>query len=207
MAAVSTSAGGGGNPFGTIPQPIAMPSSLWQQVVGAVPGAGNLAGPVANAIGTEVSGQLNSNTVKQLEDKAAAYGVNSGMPGMTPGSLALNNLMASMGMTSEGLTQRGIGDYSNFLGTLAGTMTNPATTADVGEWNSIVQSAPDPAAAAGYQLSLLNRYAQMMGGPAGGTGSFAPTTNGPWWASNPLLALGPGTTESGPNTYHTPAPA
>jgi hypothetical protein len=193
------------NAYGTTPQPIAMPTSLYSQVVGVNPALGGLAAPAANAIGSELSGSLSQGTQNLLQDKAAAFGVNSGMPGLQPGSLALNNLLAQMGTSSEALTQQGIGNYGSILGTTANTQLDPALQADVGEWNSIIRSAPDPQAAALTQENLFSQYLRSLQQPQGGGstgGGFAPpgSTN----YNNILSALGPGTHPVGANTFETP---
>ena len=203
------SSGKYGNAFGSIPQPIQMPGSTYSQVASIVPGIGGLSNQTAGTISQQETGALSPSTVSMLENKAADYGVMSGMPGMTPGSLALNNLMATMGMTSEGIQQQGVSNYGNFLGSLASTQLDPALQADVGEWNSIVRSAPDPRSAAMFQLGLLGQYMSMMNpaGPTGGGGNLSPESNGPWGLNSIAANLGPGTWTSGAGVYHTPAGA
>jgi hypothetical protein len=199
-----------GNPFGTKPQPIAMPGSLYSSALSSVPSLGPLGAQTGSTIATELSGQLSPSTVRMLTDKAASYGVSSGMPGMTPGSLALNNLMASMGLTSEALQEKGVANYGNFLGAVGQLQLDPALQTDVGEWNSIVKSAPDPAAAAQYQTGLFDKYLAALKTPAGGTGSFAGSGSElPWYyqGSNFGASMGPGTWMTAPGLYHTPAPA
>lgn len=204
---IFSSGGGYGNAFGSIPQPIQMPGSVYSEVAGVVPGIGDLSNKTAGIISQQETGQLSPSTISMLENKAADYGVTSGMPGMTPGSLALNNLMASMGMTSEQLQQQGVSNYGNFLGSLASTQLDPALSADVSEWNSIVKSAPDPRSAAMFQMGLLNQYMKMLNPAGGSMAGGGAAESGPWWASNPLMALGPGTWSSSPGVFHTPAPA
>jgi hypothetical protein len=190
---------GGSSAYGTAPQPIGMPSSLYSQVLGANPTLGALGTPAANAISSEISGTLSPGTQDLLQNKAAAFGVNSGMPGLRPGSLALNNLLGQMGTSSEALSQAGIGSYGSILGTTANTMLDPSLTADVSEWNSVAQSAPDPQAAALRQQQLFQQYLQQMQGPQ--TGGAPPgSTN----YQNILNALGPGTHPTGANTFTTP---
>lgn len=178
-----------------------MPPSLYAEVLGANPKLGALGGTVATDIGSELSGTLSPGTQNLLQDKAAAFGVNSGMPGLQPGSLALNNLLAQMGTTSENLTQAGIGGYGSILGTTANTQLDPALNADVSEWNSVASSAPNPQAAAQLQQSLFEQYLQQLEGPgAGGIGAPPGST-----AYNDILSgLGPGTRPVGANTFETP---
>lgn len=188
-----------GDPYGTKPQPIGMPSSTYAQVLGVNPTLGALGAPAASAIGSEIAGTLSPGTVNQLTDKAAAYGVNIGMPGLQPGSLALNNLLSQMGTSSEALSQAGIGAYGNILGTTANTQLDPALQSDVSEWNSVVRSAPDPAAAAQLQQNEFQQYLQMLEGPQ--TGGAPPGSTNYF---NILSGLGPGTRPSGANTFTTP---
>ena len=195
------------NPFGSIPQQIAMPGSLYSEAMGANPTLGPLGAQTSGAIGSQLSGNLSPGTIRMLTDKAADYGVSSGMPGMTPGSLALNNLMNNMGITSESLTQQGIGNYGNLLQTTANTQLDPSLNADVSEWNSVMKAAPNPADAANYQMSLLDKYLAAFKTPMGGFGAFAGGAGGggPWWAGSGLAgSLGPGTQRTGPNTFSTP---
>lgn len=192
--------GGGGTAYGTRPNPIAMPSSTYAEVLGVNPTLGALASPVGSAIGNQVAGTLSPGTINQLTNKAAAYGVNIGMPGLQPGSLALNNLLAQEGTTSEALSNTGIGNYGNILGTTAGTQLDPALNADVSEWNSVVNSAPNPQAAAQLQEQQFQQYLQMMEGP-GGEGLGAPPGSTAYY--NILQGLGTGTHPQG-STLVTP---
>ena len=144
--------GGGGGPYGSVPAPISV-TSPYQQTAGLVPGLPNLTGGAASVVGSELSGNLSPGTVNMLGTAAAERGVGSGMPGS---GLSQNDFLNSVGISSEQLTQQGVGNYLQLLTGLGSQQINPATQVQVGEYNSTMGAAPDPAAASTMLENLLN---------------------------------------------------
>ena len=164
---------GGSGAYGAVPGVIGVPPSQYNQLQGLLPGLSGLTGAASGVIGSELGGVLSPGTQNLLQDKAASYGVNSGMPWTTPGNtLPFQNLMNSTGMTSEGLSQQGLGSYMNFATGLGSLQNNPNLSFEVASQNALDASAPNPAEAAQMQLSDFEQYMQQMNSPAGGNVSF-----------------------------------
>jgi hypothetical protein len=153
----------GNGAYGAVPGPISIPSNIFQQVNAAVPGAAGNANQASSVIGNQLSGNL-------LQDKSAAYGVNIGQPGGTPGnSLSLQNFLDSIGLTSENLANQGVGNYLSFLSGVGATQTSPNLAVDVATQNAVDAAAPNPTAAAAQEQSLFDKYLAKLQNPAGGT--------------------------------------
>lgn len=143
---------GGGSPYGSVPAPIGV-TSPYQQTASLVPGLPNLTSGASGVIGSELSGNLSPGTMQMLGTAAAERGVASGMPGS---GLSTNDFLESVGISSEQLTQQGVGNYLQLLTGMGSQQINPATQVQVGEYNSTMGAAPDPAAASTMLESLLN---------------------------------------------------
>lgn len=185
-----------------------------QGAYGAVPGAisnpnpfGNLAALYPNLSGTnatvsknimdELNGQLSQSTIDNIRNHAASFGVSSGMPGS---QFQGNQGLATLGLTTEKLQGQGLNDYLGAITGINKTQTlDPALQTEIATQNSVWNSAPDPAAAAKQQQSLFDEYLKKTMSPAGGTNTK------PWWENSFASTLGPGTVQTGPGTYHTPA--
>lgn len=164
----------------------------------------NLSGTNAQASGNilnELEGNLSPSTIANIRNHAASFGVSSGMPGSDfQGYQGLTNL----GLTTEKLQGQGLHDYLDAITGISKTQTvDPALQTEIATQNSVWNAAPDPAAAAKEQQNLFDQYLKKTMSPAGGTGG----SNMPWWAHGDALlgSLGPGTVNTGPGTYHTPA--
>lgn len=175
---------GGGVPNGAIPNG----ANIFGTRVPAIP---NVTGPTLNqsypnlsgtnsqlssALSSELTGQLSPATLAAIQDAAASYGVSSGMPGS---GLAINRGPRDIGLATEDLIHRGIGDYASTIPAVSATQTvNPSQAAqlntEINATNAVNASAPDPTAANSYAMQLFNRYLQSQSGPAGGSGQ-------PWY--------------------------
>lgn len=181
------SSSGGRNAFGGVPGSIGVPANPYQQVAGVAPGLPKLTDTVAGNIQSAAEGQLSTGTLNLLQDKAAQFGVTSGMPGLS--GLSLQNLMQNIGLTSEALTQQGTKDYLSFLTGVGSTQTDPNLAAGIADRNATMAAAPDPRLAAEHQLGLLDRYLSRFASgssPAGGgdyTRSNIPN-DGRWYTSD-----------------------
>lgn len=174
---------GGSGAFGAVPGAIGLPNSQYDQTAGVVKNLPGLTNGSANDIASELGGQLSPGTLNLLQNRAAAFGVNSGMPGGVPGNtLSTQNLLDNIGTTSENLASKGVSDYNSFLPTVGSQMLAPSLQADIADRNATLKAAPNPTQAASYAQSLFNQYLQKMGGPAGGTG--APNNGKAWWKTS-----------------------
>ena len=166
--------GGGAGPYGMVPGQIGAPPSIYSQVGQVAPGLPGLTAGSAGNIASEIAGTLSPGTTNLIQNKAAAFGVNAGTPGGTPGNtLPLENLLDNTGMTSESLSSQGNANYLNFLGGVGQTQLAPSLLTDIASNNAINASAPNPAAAAQKQQQLLQQYLYMLNNankPAGPTG-------------------------------------
>lgn len=168
-----TGTAGGGNPYGTVPSQVAMPRSVYSQIGDIAPALPKLTDTTTGVIQSELEGKLSPGTQNFLQQKAAEFGVGMGMPGMAPGSFNASNLVHSLGLTSEALSQQGVHDFGSFLGEVGQTQLNPQLEYEQALQNSIFAAAPDPAAAANKQLEILKEM-YGRGSSAGGTGDYYP---------------------------------
>lgn len=190
----------GQGPFGAVPGSVGLPSPF-ADLSAIYPNLGATNQAASSALMDRLKGQLSPDTLTQIQNMAAALGVKSGMPGFPAGSLNTNNLLATVGRTSQDLQQQGLQDYSSLIPTISQTQTvNPALQAQIAESNAIMAAAPNPQASASYAQSLFDKYLQELSGPAGGTG-----------VSRGAIPLGPSTTHTfnglpGPSgmNYNTP---
>lgn len=200
------------NPITISGNTINNPADVFGTRVGSIPnvnGPGlnsaypNLSGTnaqLSSALSSELTGQLSPATMAAIQDAAASYGVSSGMPGS---QLVQNRYPRDIGLASEDLIHRGIGDYAGVIPAVSSTQTvNPYQQAslntEINATNAVNRSAPDPAAAASYAQQLFDRYLRSQSGPAGGTGS----SGVPWYqqAAN-TTGMGWGPLQP---TIHTP---
>lgn len=163
--------GYGGGAYGGIPGPIGVPPNIYAQTAGVVPNLDKLSAGAGAVAGSELAGVLSPETIRNIQDQGAAWGIGAGMPGFTPGSLVQNRSLRNLGLQTEALQHQGIGDFLSTLTGIGGTMTNPALAAEIANRNSIFAAAPNPAAAAAeLERQWLNRFNLTRG-----SGSTAPT--------------------------------
>ena len=161
----------GQGPYGMVPGTTAIPPSTWEQATKAIPALANT-GQLTGNIMSELAGDINPQALKNMQDAAAAYGVQSGMPGSNamPGSLIYNKNLRNIGLDTLAVQRQGLQDYLSLLG-LAGSQQTPQSLAtDIAQRNAVLKSAPDPAAAAVQQQNDYWRALAATRGPAGGTG-------------------------------------
>jgi len=169
----------------------ASPSDIYGSRVGPIPGVNgpslnsvypNLSGTNSAASGalmSELTGHLSPQTLAAINDAAASFGVSSGMPGS---GLAMNRYPRDVGLATEDLIHRGIGDYASLVPSVSATQTvSPAQSAslntEINATNAVNAAAPNPASAGTYAQQLFDRYLGQMSRPSGGTGSTMP-----WYA-------------------------
>lgn len=169
---------GGAGAYGGVPGAIGAPPSIYSQVGQVVPGLPGLTSGSAENIASEIAGTLSPGTTNLIQNKAAAFGVNAGTPGGTPGNtLPLENILDNTGLTSEELSSKGNADYLNFLGGVGNTQLQPQLLTDIASNNALMASAPNPTAAANKQFQDMWEAYYMTNhpaNPAGGTGGPPP---------------------------------
>lgn len=188
---------GGDGAFGLVPGPVGMPDPLGD-LAAAYPNLRNTNSAASAAILSKLRGELSPETLNQIQDAAARFGVANGMPGSNAvsGTIANNaNLLGNV-RASEALQQQGLEDYSHILPTVSGTQTvNPNLQVEVASGNANNAAAPNPEDAATYAQNLFQKYLDLLKGqsnPAGGTGVSntpkptapaysGPSSNVPWW--------------------------
>lgn len=193
-------AAGGSAAYGSKPQPISMPNAFGD-LSAIYPNLSGTNSQVSQNILNELTGQLSPSTINNIRNNAASFGVSSGMPAS---QFQGYSGLANLGLTTEKLQGQGLNDYLNAITGINKTQTvDPALQTEVNTQNSVWQAAPDPAAAAAAQQNLFEKYLAKLQSPAGGTGLIS---SAPWYAQGNLAnALGPGTIQTGPGVYHTPA--
>ena len=139
--------------YGGVPV-LQTPQELQSQLTGiintAIPGYSGLSQQGSNYISQLMSGKLPTDVQNAIQDKAATYGVTSGMPGS---GLARNRSLRDLGLTSLQAQQTGFGDLVNFLQGSSGTSAlTPGQLAEQQNAAAQYAAAPDPMAAALKQI-------------------------------------------------------
>ena len=156
--------------FGTTPAQIPTPTPA-ADLAAQIPGLSNLNSTLSGDIQNQLSGQLSPQTIQAIQNAAATFGVQSGMPGIQPGTLSGNLGLRNIGLSTEQVQQQGIQNYNQTIPTIAGTQTvTPSQQIALGQINTTNAAEPTPAAAQSYAQNLFNQYMQMVRGPGGGTG-------------------------------------
>jgi len=190
-----------------------MPSSTYQQAAQAMPGLPNLTTQTGNVVQSELAGQVSAGTSDYLQQLSAQWGVGAGMSGMGSGSVGASNLVRSLGLTSEKLSQQGVQDYNSTLGTLASTQLSPELQAQVNEYNTQLAAAPDPELAAKQQIATQKDLYSWEGNqqlqntedlydyekPRTATASTKTDSKSAW-----MQSLDTGTKKVGSNMWETP---
>jgi hypothetical protein len=166
---VNPSPQAGQGAYGKVPGPIGLPPSLYQQATGMVPGLASDVGSAASTIGSELTGAISPEWMKQIQHNNAAFGVNSGVPGSP---FQTGNLLESLNLAPEQIIGAGMSHLSSLLGQVGGLQLDPGLQSQIGSRNAALASAPDPQAAAAQMLHDF-QTGIGYGGPAGGTGAYA----------------------------------
>jgi len=160
----------GTGPFGQVPGVVGLPSPSAD--LGAVlPGLAPATSQASQDVMAKLRGELSPGTINSIQDTAARFGVTSGMPGFSPGSLAGNRGLRDIGLTAEAQTQQGLQDYNALTQNVSNTQTvRPETQIALAEQNAVNAAAPNPQAAQSYAESLFNKYLNQIHGGVGGQG-------------------------------------
>lgn len=166
---VSPGARSGQGPYGAVPGSVGLPASTYSQTGGVLTSLPQLTSQAGAVTGAELNGQISPGTSNFLQQKAAQFGVSMGMPGFSNDSFNSHNLVRSLGLNSEALSQQGVQDYRGILGSIAQTQLSPELQNEVATQNSVWNSAPDPGAAARQQIQTLKDLYSWEQNPSGGT--------------------------------------
>jgi hypothetical protein len=142
----STQTGSGA--YGAVPGAVATPPSTYEQVSGILPQLSSLTSQNADLIGQQMKGILPTDVIQQIQNQAASWGVSSGMPGS---GLSQNLSLRDLGLTSLSQQQAGQDNYLKTLSGLGQQQLDPGLLTSLGQYNSTMAAAPNPAAAAEQQ--------------------------------------------------------
>ncbi len=159
MATVPTLANYNANPwaqsgagtYGAVPGAIGIPPSIYSQVGAAMPNLSGLTSQAGNVIGSEMSGQVPTDVMQQIQNAGATWGMQTGMPGS---GLANDFSLENLGLTSLQEQQAGLGNYLKTLTGVGSTMQSPQLMAEIAARNATMAAAPNPGAAAQHLENL-----------------------------------------------------
>ncbi len=158
--------------FGMVPGTTSLPNPAGD-LAGQIPGLAGTNKAATDVINSKLGGSISPGTMRALQNAAATFGLSSGMPGLRPGGLALNNLFSNIAGFSENQAQQGLQDYNSFVPTVSRTQTvDPGLQAKIADSNAVNLAAPNPSAAGSHAEQLFNKYLTSLrggGGPGGGT--------------------------------------
>ena len=167
----------GNGPFGAVPGALGLPNP-YGDLKKVMPTLPDQNAALGSAILSKLKGELSPETVANIQDAAARFGVSSGMPGS---GLAQNRTLRDLGLATEAQIASGINAYNQTMPVVSGTQTvSPALQAQIAETNAINAAAPNPAEAASYAQGLFSAYLNKMRGPGGGTGGYRGPGSGGW---------------------------
>lgn len=159
----------GGNPFGTKVDQVPMPNPF-SDLSSVYPNLSNTNAQLSSNVMSALKGQLSPETIAAIQDNAARFGVQSGMPGS---GLQRNLTLRDLGLATEARQDQGAQQYGSLIPVISGTQTvRPETQFNVNLQNAVNRAAPDPGAAASYAQQLYNQYLNASRSPAGGTGDY-----------------------------------
>jgi len=170
------------SPFGTQVGQVPMPNPAGD-LAKVYPNLSQTNTAASQAILSKLRGELSPETLNALQDNAARFGVESGMPGSNavPGSLAFNRNQRDLGRTVEDVQSQGVQQYNQTLPTVSGTQTvAPELQTSVNYQNAVSAAAPNPTAAAQYAKSIFDEYMKKLGG---GDRWMAQTSDPSTWSS------------------------
>ena len=162
---------GGNGAYGLVPGQLGLPDP-YKDLSGVLPNLSGLNAQAGQDVLGQLSGQLSPETINQLQDQAAQFGITSGMPGS---NLAGRSGLKNLGLSVEGLQNQGLQNYNSLIPTVSHTQTvSPDLQNNIADRNSIFASAPDPGAAARAAEDAFNRGRGPMAGFGGGGASVNP---------------------------------
>jgi hypothetical protein len=170
--AASSAPRSGNGPFGLVPGPLGDISDIaYNDLLKRLPGLADSTAQASGNVLSKLRGQLSPETQAAIQDKSAAFGLLSGMPG---GQMNRFRTARDLGLATEGLQSQGLQELGGLVGIGRGMNVSPETQIGARERDLNLAAAPDPAAQASYAKSLFDQYLNSLsrGGrsPAGGGG-------------------------------------
>lgn len=149
--------------YGAKPGRVENPSP-YTDLTKILPSLPNLNLAASGALGHELSGDVDTNYLRNL---AANLGITTGVGGAggaTPSGFVNNSMLVNGMLYRDKLQQQGLSDYGRLIPTIAQTQTlSPALQLENAWWNTTNAAAPDPAAQ-GFKSDMM----QIIGGVLGG---------------------------------------
>jgi hypothetical protein len=165
----------GSGAYGSVPGAINIPPNIYQQLGTVDPQLAAQTGSLNETILNELQGELSPETINQMQQKAAQFGVSSGMPAS---QFAGQYGQYMLGQNVEQNQRQGIQDYLSMLKGVGATLTPQQLAAEIASRNATMSAAPNPAAAAQQQMQdWQNRFNQMAGSTGTGASPAGGTTN------------------------------
>lgn len=154
-----------------------------QSILGkVVPGFSNLIGGASDYTKNLLSGQLSPQTTNAIQNGAATWGQQSGMPGLNPNTIGANGGLKTLGLTSLGQQQQGFGNVLDLLKGVSGTVAPTFGQAqDQSNTANEYAAAPDPAS---NIKALISQYQNAMNPAAGRGNPNTPVNNSVFTATN-----------------------
>jgi hypothetical protein len=145
---------------------------LYQGISQIYPGLTERTRKSSRLIGNQLAGELSPETINQLQDKAALFGLQSGLP-LT--QFTGNKGLTMLGQDIRAEQQRGLDNQLKQLDELSKLVTDPNLAASLAMWNAVNSAAPDPTQAAREQERLYQRYlSRTLGAARSPAGGFTP---------------------------------
>lgn len=140
--------------YGTVPGTVGLPDPF-VDLSRIYPNLSGANSKIAGNIGSELNGELSPETIAQIQDDAARFGVSSGMPGS---GLAGYRGLRSLGLNVEAQKRQGLQDYNSLIPNLSKTQTvSPETQINLADRNSVYGAAPNPTTANEKAQSLFRQ--------------------------------------------------
>lgn len=145
----------GNGAFGLVPGQLGLPDP-YGNLAARLPGLGEANTAATSNVLAQLRGELPQDVLEQIQNNAARFGVQSGMPGS---QFAGNRGLRDLGLTSLQVQQQGLGNLNSLATQTAATQVlNPQLAAQIAETNSQNAAAADPTKKASYAKSLFDQY-------------------------------------------------
>lgn len=165
----------GVNAYGMVPGATALPQPF-NDLAAVYPNLSGQTAQLSSNIMSELRGELSPETISNIQNNAAAFGVSSGMPGS---GLARNFGLRNLGLESQRLQGQGLQDYLAAITGIKNTQTvSPESQIELSQSNAQLAAAPDPMMAAKEQERLFNEYLNTIRQQQT-TGAGGPSRKGP----------------------------
>lgn len=129
---------------------------VYQQLSDVYPELGGTNVAASGALLSQLQGRLSDETIRNIQDAAARFGVSSGMPGS---GLQWNRALRDIGLSTEQLQQQGLQNYSSVIPAVSRTQTvTPETQISTSQANAALAAQANPEEATNYALDLYNEY-------------------------------------------------